>query len=121
MTFEHQKLEEALKKARENAIKRADFDGDGDVDADDFKTKRGRQVLILAAVALFIILAIVFGSPAKAQEETMKLPVDCGRQVCVIPKDAFMALVQAHNEQVDELARLREGKPGLDCKKMKAT
>lgn len=122
MSFDHERLDRAMKEAREKAKRELDYDDDGDVDGDDFKTKKGRRALVIAAVVVLIILAIVFGSPAQAEEEEgMRLPMDCGRQVCVLPRDVLLGLVKSYNDQVDELRRLKDAKPAVDCKTMKST
>lgn len=103
------KLDAALKAAREKAMKEADFDDDGDVDAEDFlKTKNGRRALGIAALVVFILLAIAFGSPAKAAgEEPVDIPMDCGQAVCVIPKEILLAILKGHNATVDENRRMK--------------
>lgn len=96
-----------LAEIRAKAEKEADFDDDGDVDAEDFlKTKKGRRAMLIAAAVVFILLAIAFGKPAAAAGE-IEIPVDCGQAVCVLPKDAWQAILKAHNGQVDEIAKLR--------------
>lgn len=54
-------------------------------------------------LAALVLLAL----PASAADPRVDIPVDCGQAVCVLPKDILMALLKAHNEQVDEIALLR--------------
>lgn len=121
MKFDHERLDRATQEAREKAKRELDYDDDGDVDADDFETKQGKRVLVIAAVVLLVVLAIIFGSPAKAEEGTVTIPMDCGEQVCVVPKDVLVAVIKAHNGAVEENRQLKAGKPAIDCRSMKKT
>ena len=114
------KLNRAMNEAREKAKRELDYDDDGDVDADDFKTKKGKRTLVIAAVVLLVVLAIVF-SPASAEEGTVQIPMDCGEAVCVVPKAVLAAVIKGHNDAVEENRQLKAGKPSVNCKSMKST
>lgn len=55
-------------------------------------------------LAALVLLAL----PASAAgPSTVDIPVDCGEVVCVLPKDYWKAILKVHNDQVDEIAKLR--------------
>lgn len=61
------------------------------------------------AIAAGVLLAMIAAAPAALAapaEEGVRVPVDCGSTVCVLPRKVWEALVQAHNELVDDKRRL---------------
>lgn len=65
-----------------------------------------------AALALMIGSSSIPGSGGDVPEKGMAtIPADCGRVVCVIPRTHFELLLKSHNELVDEVAALKNGKP----------
>lgn len=55
-----------------------------------------------ALIALFLVAA-----PAAAGPAEVAVPVDCGKAVCVLPKDVWLAVMGAHNAMVEEIAQLK--------------
>lgn len=54
-------LKRRAEEARRKAAKELDYDDDGDIDAADFRTKKGKKALVIAAVVALVILVAVFG------------------------------------------------------------
>ncbi len=57
--------------------------------------------------ALIVALVLV-AAPAAAGPQEVSVPVDCGRVVCVLPKEVWLAVVAGHNATAEENARLKE-------------
>lgn len=67
----------------------------------------GREPLIFAGVVVLTLVLAFAMLAASAQEGHTNIPVDCGNAVCVLPKNAFQAILEAHNALVDENRRLK--------------
>lgn len=96
-------------KLQDKARKELDYDDDGDFDADDLRTKKGKRLILGILIGLAVIAAIALsGKDAKAQESGyVNVPVDCGQQVCVMPKAVWEAVMRGHNATVDENRELK--------------
>ncbi len=63
-----------------------------------------RQKLIIGFLFfLAVICAALVPLTIYAADEEVEIPIKCNERVCMLPREALMALMAAHNEHVEQL------------------
>ncbi len=69
--------------------------------------KRATYIGFLFGLVILAAALIPLTDTWAAIDPAVQIPVRCNDTHCLIPKEALMALIEAHNENVDEVAKLK--------------